>query len=261
MKKKFLKFPISVAMMVATILMFSCSQYEEPEHQQQSFSGEEYFKGIYFLDGEVADKISIFSTMKQKYVLDNDADVQQEIQKVSGEMMDIIRKEDAGFFNGFKAAMESKDQTRIEQALRDGSQLIKKSTVKLFQNNEEYRKALEIGEQLDIKKAIGPDGLVDEKKLEALYEEFIAKTNAAGSRKDCLTINIWVNFNIHFNVNINANFNLNINANAAININIWRNVNFWDCIQIPKHGQADAHYSETPSLQKEMVIQQIVEAF
>jgi SdpC family antimicrobial peptide len=256
MKTIFSKLTACIATLsIGTMLMFSCSQHDEPQYQTPSISGEEYFKGVYFLEGKVADKIDMFSTMKQKYVLDNDPDVREETLKLSAEIMDIIRNENATFFTTFAADMESNDHLRIGKSLRNGSELIKKSIVNLFQNNKEYREALEISKQIDMSKAIGQDGLIDQQKLEKLYAEFLVASNtpALGSRKTCIAVNIV------FNVNVLINFNVGANVNLHLNINVVRNINIYTDEILPQRGSQN--FADTPGLRNEMVIQQIVEAF
>jgi hypothetical protein len=267
MKNFFLKFPTYIAtILMGAGMLFSCSQYDEPEYKRQSFSGEEYFKGIYFFEGEVADKIQIFSTLKQKYVLDHDVAVKEGIQKLSNEVMDIIRKEDAGFFSRFDGDIESKDHMRVEKALNDGGQRIKESIVKLFQNNKEYHEAMKLSENIDIEKAIGSDGLVDKKKLAKLYEEFLVKTtnNLESDQVFVITHHTNIDLNIDFNVNIHIITNImrdiNIHIWRNINVHIWRNINVWNN-QGEIMPQREGQDFTSSGLHNEMVIQQIVETF
>lgn len=160
--------------MTAAILFVSCSQYENESQPDASafqreaagYSGVDIFKGVFFLQNDIADGIPQLRTIKNAVrEVDRTKESMKELSDIS---VAFIGKHYPSFFNDLKAAMESGNLYEISEMIDFSGRLIEQAalsseryhTAFLFgvemRNNEELRTRVE---RLDLSTQEGVDEL------------------------------------------------------------------------------------------------------
>lgn len=110
------------------LLMISCTQDDDTVYTKNNTpSGEELFKAIFLLEGDLSKKISYyqpilaqtdeFEKQHPEYLIDKS----QKIKKI----MNLIKSNDNSYFDELKKSIDSKDVKRVESTILRGVDLIK----------------------------------------------------------------------------------------------------------------------------------------
>lgn len=136
-----------------TMLLFSCSQYEDMNNsfdnslnnnnKINSYSGKEIFKSVFFGMGEFGNKIDLLkdnATLASNLHDSKKVEVNNKINK----LLESIENNNSNFFNNFKSKIASGNHLLIEEGLQEGSLEIKKNIDIFFPNLSKQISAIEI---------------------------------------------------------------------------------------------------------------------
>lgn len=164
----------SVFFLSSTIVFYGCSFDNGNQSEQlneivvasksNNYSGKDFFKGIFFINGEIAKNLSIITN---NYDISENMDYlnnQKEFDKVQNEIIQLIEDNNPAFFDDFLISMQSKNPMLITQALKNAkNELIPVIQDLLLQNNIQY----------DISKY----NLEDRNELNNIYEDYVNEVN------------------------------------------------------------------------------------
>jgi len=170
----------------AILLFTSCTQYESDDldlsksNYINNYSGEEIFKGIFFLDENFASNIEILNTSilydeiyKNEYLINN-------LKDASTLISNEIRKSDPLFFENFEQLIKSKNEFKIKEAIEYGSnKLIEISNLIFEENNIDEQMLTNIITSGDYDKVIDKDGNLDTEKLSTYLNQVDENANLA----------------------------------------------------------------------------------
>jgi hypothetical protein len=182
-----------------SILLVSCSQYESSEISQsnlKTYSGEELFKGIFFFQNEISEKIPQIKELKEKtFKITNDKNqVNQILNNLSNLSVDFINTNYPGFFKKFQSTIYSNDLFEIDKIINQASQLIEQTAIqsKEFSSIFNFAKALET--DINLRNEIAKIDLNTEEgknAMEELTKKYINKieiNNAVKTKYLCVTV-------------------------------------------------------------------------
>lgn len=161
----------SIVFLSATIVFYGCSFDNTSNNEskdlnefllaskQKNYSGKDFFKGIFFLNGEIAQNLDIiknnYDITKNKSYINNPA----EFNRIQDEVILVIEKNNPDFFDVFLKSMQSKNPILITQAIKDSKNELIPALQKLLDSNNI---------QYDITKY----NLQDKNELKNIYEDY-----------------------------------------------------------------------------------------
>lgn len=99
------------------ILFVSCTQYDEGVTIiEKNYSGEELFRGIYFSDGEIAQRIPSLK-FNNNMIADLSIEQKLELDKFQSQIVEHLKGIDPNYFENFKHTITSNDIYKIEKHL------------------------------------------------------------------------------------------------------------------------------------------------
>jgi uncharacterized membrane protein (DUF485 family) len=162
--------------LILSLLTFSTSCQQSIEKTDVSYSGEELFKGIFFMQGAASDKISLFTKVKKEFPFENDMNAMKQYNDIISEVMLVIKNESGDFLNQFKVAIESGDYFQVENILESGTKLLYASLFKSPTVAEYYQEALNLSQKINTDGLIGKDGNVNLEKMRQIDDLIRQKT-------------------------------------------------------------------------------------
>lgn len=135
-----------IALVMAILVMFvSCEQYDNIENHID-YTGEEIFKGIFFLQNEIADNISFLKdTKKEIENASKSADIIQKLDEISVYTISYINIKYPRFFNDFEKTIKSGNLYQIENEINKSSNIIEQSMLA----SSEYSKYYALSKSLE----------------------------------------------------------------------------------------------------------------
>ncbi|UGU15381.1 hypothetical protein LS482_17070 [Sinomicrobium kalidii] len=128
----------SFVLVLLALFTFSSCQEEEGIGETPDYSGEDLFRGVYFLQGEAAHRIKSYEDAILKInELDNEA--QATLNDFYDDLIQEIKKIDPGYFDTFKEQMTSNNVYAIEHQLEEGREMLTKAGLQ----SEKYKKVFE----------------------------------------------------------------------------------------------------------------------
>ncbi len=165
------KWPVSLIMCV--ILLFfttQCGNSLENIEPKKEFTGEELFRGIFLMQGEVASQISLFQKIKSTYDFEANEEVRLQYSKVVDELINMISTKHPWFFKDFKSAITSGDHFEVQNALNAGSGLLVEAMVRSPLISPYYEQSLELVDVVDTEGLVTRSGEVDFARLAELHQ-------------------------------------------------------------------------------------------
>lgn len=160
-----------IYLMVFSLLWMttSCSMLQE-EVIPETFTGEEYFEGIFFAFGPFAEKLQYHDENLRKQAEFPQEFLLQERDKV-GKLLTKINEVSPDYFNDLKFAIETQNYAKTEQALADGGMLLYENIQLVYPDmgferlTEQIKADINSGE-------LTTDGEFDRSKLTAKTDEY-----------------------------------------------------------------------------------------
>lgn len=106
------------------------------------FSGEEMFQGIFFAYGDFAAAIPSLSKFVEASK-DYSPEDRREVEKMIGTLKNLIKEQDATFFDRFKQRVDSRNHQEISSAIKDGAIAIYHNIDAVFPGMSEVIKQME----------------------------------------------------------------------------------------------------------------------
>ncbi len=189
-------------------------------------SGEELFRGIFLLEGEVSEKMpSQFAIMSEiKKIIKQRPEFENEFREKNSELVESVRNLDNSYFALLKNAVESGNVTTLENAIARGNTLISIVILPKFYKNKNVEIVQEIVSSVDINKfdITSEEGLTNyfitiQEKIKHIPKSVDLQRIQNGVVGRCLTV--WaVVAAVVWDVVAVINYGLLINVGAAINV-------------------------------------------
>ncbi|MBZ3766587.1 MULTISPECIES: sporulation delaying protein family toxin [Bacillus cereus group] len=119
----------TIATVFFTFLMFFQNSADVNAQAKMNYTGEELYKGIVFGQGKVT---SILPHMWDEKTMEKANS--KEALELTNQLINEMKLIDYNYFNNLKSSIDSKNPVKINQALEDGSDLLKKGIDKLNLN-------------------------------------------------------------------------------------------------------------------------------
>lgn len=115
------KNPIFLGMMILAILGVTISPSYARASAAKSYNGEDLFKAIYFLDGDLVEQIPALKNLKSKMdtALDN-----VDMSEIYQDVLSDIKKENPTFLQELESAVRSDNHYLISNKIKEGGELI-----------------------------------------------------------------------------------------------------------------------------------------
>lgn len=254
-----------------TVIYSSCKRDSSDIVSKSEFSGEQYFSGLVFVEGPVAQKIPEYRDITSMVHAIGGEPGNQKITNFETSIISEIRQKNPGYFEKFKLDILSKDPVRVDKALFDASNIVTKATlIKGITANTNSEKAKDYVENalkanqekfdvlmMDLKNGkINKDDL--QKALQNIFPDsdinkLIVTSKNARTEDECLVVNVAFLVNLVFAINIGFETNVNIHFNINYHTNINKDVEV-----VSGHRLAPALSSERNSLKREQFIASII---
>ncbi len=218
-------------------------------------TGEDLFKGLYFMGGDVQKKIPVLSTMRQVEELQADPEAYAAVQQVADEVIRTIKSADKGFFTRFADGICSGDHLKVQKTLQDGARTLNATIQTMPDYAEAYQDGMALADKLDLKAALDDDGALSPEKLERMVQDELYGEGKEGPeglasvrQEACSLIAVCV---VWIWVAAAQDVAVALNVAAAVNVAAWAFA--W----VETVGP-EAVASDRVKLQQEMMVDQIV---
>lgn len=111
--------------------IFFLSVQSSASNKVSSFSGEQYFRGVFYGDGAVAEAIPALADLNIRNYLTNPAHLNDVLTLQNNIVSQIIKTQPA-FFAAFQREMASHDQVRILNAMNSGKDAVLNAMVGMY---------------------------------------------------------------------------------------------------------------------------------
>jgi hypothetical protein len=111
---------------MALVLLFvstSCQTESSFTSNEEKLTGQDIFKGVFFAQGEFANRLSMQSEKHQQY-LQLDVEQQEQIQNQVDELVQLIETQNPEFFSEFKRKMLSRNHLLVREGLFAGAEAL-----------------------------------------------------------------------------------------------------------------------------------------
>jgi len=187
--KKQLSFFLSILILYSTTI--SCSQNYEEENITKNYSGEDIFKALFFLEGDLVEKIPSLNKIKvEKEIMSENPifiatmskgtqniNLQAEMDEQRESLMKHIREIDPLIFQELKLAIDTKNPDLVKEQLKKSALVVKTA---LFQNKE-FKNGIKLIEDAKKNGGIDPENynFQEQSELERYNNDMInfIKTN------------------------------------------------------------------------------------
>lgn len=151
-KSRFIKNLLKVALVLPVFLFFinyGCQSNDSDQAAGLNYSGEEIFKGLFFLQGDLPDHIEALKAEyeKSQSAMAANKEVEEFQLEFSDEIIKSISVLDPDFFKNFKTQMESKNYYAIQLAMANAAKMLKAGGY-----NSKYASFFKLSDQLKSKK-------------------------------------------------------------------------------------------------------------
>ncbi|MBT8317778.1 MAG: hypothetical protein HKP59_09120 [Lutibacter sp.] len=152
-----------ILLTLCLILSISCSNDSDSfEPEVIEFTGKEIFEGIFFTHGDfinhVPSILNSFSYLELKKLAQDDK-INYSI-KVA-EILNEIEKKNTTYFNSFKKSIQSKNQLQIEESLKSGAELLLKTTLDKYLNEQQKDDLDKVVSKINIEEHKNSDGTIN----------------------------------------------------------------------------------------------------
>lgn len=245
----------------ATII--SCQKEEvnvettDSSHENR-YSGEELFRGIFLMDGEVAEKIPSYSQEVEKIkrfeaTQSIDRSEQDSLEaEFESQLIEEIDLLDPNYFDNLSDAIDSGNPYLINQEIVNGGTLFKNGLMNVYQNNNDMEAFNAINDLAqDIQ---GENFQTDEELIQYMEERF--SSIESGDRAQCLVFVLGVVVYVGAVVDVAAA----VNVSAAIDI--YLEVALWGPAldnPISNGGTSEIQETMNHSLQREILVSDLAQ--
>jgi len=227
-------------LMAISIFTVSCSRDDGPEfvddlgnELQKDFSGEDYIKGVFFIDGPVADMIPSY----RELTLDLDSHTKAQKSIFAQSVLDDVLLKYPTLAEDFKKIILTNDPSKIKAAFPEINQKIAEvmvDNVEIKKMMKEYNSSEYAGYEI-----LNEDGTLDPRETEKLYSSLLSENMLKGP--DCFAVAIFI-----FIVAV-------VTVAGAINVSVAYNYT-----EVIDHGPISIMGDETNTLEFDEMIVELV---
>jgi SdpC family antimicrobial peptide len=123
--------------MLVCLLFATWNSYGKRPANAVNFSGEEMFRGLFFIEGKYAEAIPELKSMGVTYLFDEmSLKERNEVEKFRNQILNSIQNDNPQFFNHFKDVILTEDPTKIKEELSKTHDLINQKIQKFLNISE-----------------------------------------------------------------------------------------------------------------------------
>jgi SdpC family antimicrobial peptide len=228
------------------LILISCHRQEiSRTASHPNWSGQQLFKGLFLMDGPVADRIHTYTTLQQKYRFDQQPELKQKLARMGDQFVMAIDKGYPVFFADFQRAIQSGDHLQVEAAMTQGNKMLQYAIQQDPQLNPMDSKGMEIASKLDVAQVTDAQGHLDEAKLDAIADKYRSAGIDGKSNTRIIT-----DFTVNCGLILYCQIVLSTSRIIHILVDISNSVFY-----LPASSNASAQ----AGLQREMIIQEITD--
>ncbi|WP_266364738.1 hypothetical protein [Tellurirhabdus rosea] len=153
-------------------------------------SGEDMFKGVFFLEGRYAQMLPETQSLQAAFVNQTQSSSQKAaVAQVRQAVMAHIAAAQPGYFAHFKSALKSGDHLRVSAALSEGQKLVSKAVDELYQLDKTQLNKLQAQAQAE---AARQGGKLDAQAVEKLVGQMQKTTAPDPNNGTCAVVAVVV---------------------------------------------------------------------
>ncbi|MEL6143432.1 MAG: hypothetical protein AAFU67_17645, partial [Bacteroidota bacterium] len=157
MKKSFY-----LLLLVLAVVLVGCGDTEKIAEESPSiFSGEDYFAGIFMLQGEVVDKISLYDRISLKEDLLSHPQAAEQLESLTGQIIQKVNMVAPTYFNELANAIESDNHFAIQEQIRRGAKLYTDAVWSMPEFSDALKLAAAEVDDIDLADFYREDGTLD----------------------------------------------------------------------------------------------------
>lgn len=218
-----------LSLLLGLLLTASCTQQLE-EPTIQTFTGEELFGSIFFLQGNAVNKISHLKSMKDEIDLSTAGDLKEALSTVKNDIIDIISKSDASFFSRFQSDVQSGNHLKIENAIKYGLAELQEASKLLYEIQiDELVEEIQTLNEEELKAYFSEENLEEVNNLKTtpdllkkyLLNDFLTQANFdhSGARQACLVLGPFIAVGAVLYVAAAGAFDIALSMNVVMAMN------------------------------------------
>ncbi len=257
----------------AALLTLSCSLgNNEPVTLEESvdlsliskFSGEELFKGIFFLDQTFAENVGILSNSILYGEIHANSMVSDNMDAASELIIEQIKLAKPDFFETFETKLKSGDEYYIQLGIEEGTQALNEVfEIVLRENNITHEQMAMIISQGDYDQIVDETGTIDTEALNAYFDQVDSNiqgfSNASDGRCLAAAIVAVTFFVAGVYVLVGAVAAVVAAVNGGVAVNLGAAVNVYAAVNVQVEINADYRSAETETLPFEIMVNQIAQ--
>jgi len=200
------------------------------------YTGEEYFKAIFFMDGELTKSLTAYKTM-----LRTNPPTNEEIDFQNY----VLKQLPEGYFRELKSAIESKKHVAIDAAITKGGDLM----LTALRANKKFTEVVDLvnPENIDTKSFLDEKGEISNEQFlkEVKSTESLIKNNIISNESDEALVGfaiVWAFYAV-----VVAHNTIAVTANLAVAAAVWK----WVCIV---DARDDGTLGTNPTLKYEILV-------
>lgn len=174
------------------MLFAGCNQdgYIQNINESNNLTGEEIFKGIFFQEGDFVNMVKSISDIKS-HETKLSKEMQLEKQLLIEDVISNVNRIEPTFFDNFKDRIKGGDYIEIENAIKNGSDILLKGIIMSPKYGILAREAMELSDSVDFSK-FDPSNESDLKMLqEYLQQDDVAFSPVALALFVVVAVAVW----------------------------------------------------------------------
>ena len=181
--------PVIASFLNLSLLLFSCqdSLGTREDIIANKFTGQELFKGIFFGQGSVVERLpSLSARPKIESIISKESNLYHEYIALQDFVIKYIEDTDAPFFERFRASMQGGNHLLIQESIIQASEKYKQAFTEIsgFSADELKIKASELISEFQL---INKDGTYSATNLKAAIAK-LGGGNQVGGRDNCIAV-------------------------------------------------------------------------
>ena len=157
---RYLANPLAIIPLCLLILLVTTSAKAHPAMESTQYNGEELFRGIFFAQGPVADRVATLKAFDINRFIKDKAKL-QEATDLQNQVMAYIKRNNSDYLQELQGNVASKDHYQIKASLVKGKDLFIKATEAVTgQKRDQAKEAAfneELNKRVDLQNASGEE--------------------------------------------------------------------------------------------------------
>ena len=168
-------------LMTLCILFISCEKYDSFTEsnvtenmnfaKNGTYSGEEIFKGLFFMDNQISDGIPQISAIKSEILNQDDGEeLIAQLSELRDISVDFINKNYPNLFNDLKTAVYSNNYFKIDQKVKESAMIIEQAGLASSKYSSAFKFGKEVRENEQLRNELSQLDLTDANDVQAFHD-------------------------------------------------------------------------------------------